>query len=239
MGNDPSSMEPIGHRPWETSPNADRRCTAHKKNGEQCRNPARRGTNVCDYHGAKAPQVQRKARCRIEKAADRMARELLGIATRAESESVRLAAIRDALDRAGVTAKSAVELSATRQLAPWEQVMADIADVAQITREESEFLARRRAAQTDEPIAVPMQATEVVDAEVIPDEEDAGSGSSGDGDGLNQRAPVYLADESASFTARTVPRPNSISYEDAADIMRATRARTDPAGQRGRVRRVR
>lgn len=89
-----------------------------------------RGTNVCDFHGAKAPQVQRKARRRIEEATDRMAQELLGIATGAESDSVRLTAIRDALDRGGVTAKSAVELSATREPAPWEEVMADIAGVA-------------------------------------------------------------------------------------------------------------
>lgn len=165
-----------------------------------------------------------------------MARGLLDIATRAESESVRLAAIRDALDRGGVTAKSALELSATRQLAPWEQVMADIADVARITREESEFLARRRAGQTDEPIAVPMQETEVVDAEVVPD-EDPGLGPSGDGEDLKGRDPAYLADR--ELAARTVPRPNSIPYEDAADIMRAAWVRTDSVHRKSRGHRVR
>jgi len=106
---DLSNREPIDR--WVRSVHPERRCTAHRKNGDQCKNSARLGTNVCDFHGAKAPQVKRKARERLEEATDRLARELLKMATDPNvSESVRLSAIKDALDRGGVSAKTAVEV---------------------------------------------------------------------------------------------------------------------------------
>jgi hypothetical protein len=60
----------------------------------------------------------------LEEGSDRMARELLGIAASAESESVRLQAIRDALDRAGLSAKTAVEVDVA--LKPHEQMAFDV-----------------------------------------------------------------------------------------------------------------
>jgi len=131
---DLSSTEPIDR--WARSAHPERRCTAHRKNGDQCKNAARQGTNVCDFHGAKAPQVKRKARQRIEEAADRLACELLRMATDlGVADSVKLAAIRDALDRAGLSAKTAVEVEVGPPK-PWEQIMDGLTIVESGSREE-------------------------------------------------------------------------------------------------------
>lgn len=131
---DLSKSEPIDR--WGRSAHPERRCTAHKKNGDRCANPARLGTNVCDFHGAKAPQVKRKARERLEEASDRLARELLKMATDPNvSESVRLSAIKDALDRGGVSAKTAVEVEVGPPK-PYEQIMGGLSEVVGGSRAE-------------------------------------------------------------------------------------------------------
>lgn len=88
-----------------------------------------------------------------------MERELLGIATSAESESVRLAAIRDAFDRGGLGAKAEIEFSA-KPKEPWQEVFDGI---AAIPRHDSAVVGPPSEPPPD------LASPEVVEAEVVPD----------------------------------------------------------------------
>ena len=164
---DPSNVGPVKRlsEEWwaERTPEVRaRRCHAHRRNGSQCTKVAMEAQTVCGTHGGRAPQAKQKARRRIEEAADRMAARLLGFA---ESENVpayvALAAVESALDRAGLSAKTAVDVSV--ELKPWEQLMEGLTvdGLAPITRAESRE--RRGLPALDAPDPdVPIDA-EVVD----------------------------------------------------------------------------
>jgi hypothetical protein len=98
-------------RDWPQGPSPERRCVAHRKNGDRCKNAAIKGASVCRYHGGAADHVKRAARARLENAADLMAKQLLGIALTADNENVKLSAIKDALDRAGLKAPAEIVVS--------------------------------------------------------------------------------------------------------------------------------
>src|SRR6185312_15792519 len=117
MTENPSKTKPIrdrrlSPRDWSISDVPERQCTAHrKKGGERCKNAAIRGSNVCGYHGGNAPAVEAKARLRLEMASDRLARQLLNMTTDPNvADPVKLAAIKDALDRGGIQSKTAVSV---------------------------------------------------------------------------------------------------------------------------------
>ena len=78
---------------------------------------------------------------------------------------MRLQAIRDALDRGGVTAKAAVELSA-QPLKRYEEILRDMAGIATVARAESRA---RRGLPVDDTPALAAEPLEVVDAELVPE----------------------------------------------------------------------
>src|SRR6476469_7118066 len=102
----------LSPRDWSIADVPERQGTAHrKKGGERCKNAAIRWSNVCGYHGGNAPAVKAKARLRLEMASDRLARQLLNMTTDPNvADPVKLAAIKDALDRSGLAAKTAVSV---------------------------------------------------------------------------------------------------------------------------------
>ncbi len=84
------------------------------------------GTTVCRMHGGAAPQVKRAAQTRLLMAQDRLMAQLLTIAEdKSEPTPVRLAAIRDALDRAGLGARQALDLDVqvSGQLSVYDRVV--------------------------------------------------------------------------------------------------------------------
>lgn len=89
-------------------------CTAtSSQSGKPCRAPAIKGGTVCVAHGGAAPQVKDAARRRLLEAVDPLMAELIRLALHGDSESVRVAATKDALDRAGLGAKQVIESEVT------------------------------------------------------------------------------------------------------------------------------
>jgi hypothetical protein len=229
---DLSGGEPIGR--WANAKHPESRCAGHKKNGDQCGNPARRGTTVCDFHGAKAPQVKRKAQQRLDESADLVAMRELTIALNEDvPPAVALAACKDILDRTLGGAKQAVELSA-KQPEPWEELLGD---VAKITR--AQHMAIYHPDQADLAPALPPAADglEVVDAELVleprsrPPDVVARHRTPDDGRELPPG-------ESATPPPSLAP-PRALTQDEAADVMREFRPRTGPVRRTRPVRRPR
>ena len=115
-----------------TTNGLSRQCTAHKKDGERCRRAPIKGGTVCPKHGGRAPQVRAAAQQRLLMATDNLMANLLKIATSGESEAVRLRATMDALDRAGLTERSVIEVGVTNQ---FDALLTDIIDLAVVERQ--------------------------------------------------------------------------------------------------------
>ena len=143
----PTDSNSTTGRDWSKSSVPERRCRAHRKTGEQCKNAAILGSTVCRYHGGASKHVKMAARARLENATDLMAKQLLGMAIDPNvADAVKLSAIKDALDRGGLKALNEVVVSAGAQ-AGFDEIFDNIA--TGVTRAESR---RQRGLDTGDSI---------------------------------------------------------------------------------------
>lgn len=99
---------------WADGRTPSNLCKATRRDGTPCRRPPIQGATVCRAHGGAAPQVKAKAQQRLLDKVPKMLRMLNEIASNEEvPPAVRLAAIRDWLDRAGVDRKIEVDLTSS------------------------------------------------------------------------------------------------------------------------------
>ncbi|RIT57912.1 hypothetical protein [Mycobacteroides abscessus] len=135
---------PSARRDAELAANPERRCVAHKRNGEQCRKYAIQGATVCRTHGGATQHVKNKARIRVENASNRLMGKLIQFAfDDTKPPDTQLRAIQNALDRAGLKPPAEVVLS-PGEPKPYETVFDSIGS---LSREES----RAARGYTDEP----------------------------------------------------------------------------------------
>jgi hypothetical protein len=128
---------------------------------------AARGANVCRVHGGSAPQVKAAAQRRIQQALDAAAKRLTGFAfDEGVSESIALAAVNGILDRGGLGAKQALEVSA-KPPEPWMELLGD---VAHLTKSQHDAIYHPERAAQAPALAAPVPADDIVDAEVVPDD---------------------------------------------------------------------
>lgn len=82
-------------------PPEEKRCTAQKTDGGRCGAYAIRGSNVCRVHGGSAPQVKDKAQERLDRLAVPAVKQLGEIIEGEATNSDKIKACKDVLDRAG------------------------------------------------------------------------------------------------------------------------------------------
>jgi uncharacterized protein YeeX (DUF496 family) len=104
--------------------NPERRCVAKNSRGEQCRKFAIYGGRVCRTHGGATRHVKEQARIRVEMHSNALMGKLIEIAyDDTRPASVQLDAIKDSLNRAGLTKPAQVEVG---PMTPQEEIFTDL-----------------------------------------------------------------------------------------------------------------
>lgn len=89
-----------------------RRCRARSKQSQnRCKRWAITGGTVCSIHGGNAPQVRRSAAQRLADLVDPAITALSELVETSNVDAIRLAAIKDVLDRAGFKPRERIEQS--------------------------------------------------------------------------------------------------------------------------------
>jgi hypothetical protein len=178
------------------------------------------GGNVCRSHGGNAPQTKSKAQRRLQQAADVLVQRLLSFALDGNvADPVALGAIRDALDRAGMNAKTGVEI----EVKPYHNIYEQMETSSRAAfRGEPE--PERSAIETDDTpppaLAVIDDAdwpldVEVIDADPMTPEDD-------------ERQPAgYSAPEPSPFEPSTPP-DGLMTMEAAMSAAAAVRGQRQP-----------
>lgn len=90
----------------------ERRCKAvSSRTGEPCRRWAILGGRVCPTHGGSIKRVKQSAQQRLAEMVDPALTSLAELVESADSDGIKLAAIKDVLDRAGFKPKERIEQS--------------------------------------------------------------------------------------------------------------------------------
>lgn len=223
-------------RKYEKNPDRVTCKARSSRTGDPCNNPPMKGATVCRMHGGAAPQTKAAARVRLEMAADRMAAQLLKMAADdAVNDSVKLSAIRDALDRAGLGAKHAVELEVGPTKA-YEALLTEMVEGG--SRAESRAARGMEEAPDAEPWRDYLEA-ELVDAQDLDENADGDallSSPAPSAHGSARSAPAESA-RGGDTDSRTDRGTDSglMNYQDALDQLRATAPPPAPqARRRGR-----
>ncbi|OPX12843.1 hypothetical protein [Mycobacterium sp. AT1] len=137
--NDPSTTRPLvkwSEAWWATRPPEvqARRCKARHSDGsgERCCKAAMKGQRVCGSHGGKAKKSIEAAKRRIAESADPAAAQLVKLAfDKRETAEIRLRATLQLLDRAGLNARTAIDIEVSQT--PSEQILEGLSTQLEVT----------------------------------------------------------------------------------------------------------